>query len=784
VRLLHQSYHRLNLQNDPNDTSDDDDDDDDNDVEPLLYNDFEDFNTPEQQQKQTNEQLFQATSLNKLISKSKEKEIQRDNRLAQNWRCGNWNVRGFALDRNSLSIRSSPSPTTTTTTNTTTTATSRLPKSNNRGNDPTTIISREENKKEFDIDNDNGNPPPVMISKVVMDETSHLLGNDYGSTIMGEGTEEDKERRRRRMRMHNQIVAVGRSDGTIYLVRMGLDYMTKFMAVPKLVLEGQWDDDDGGINNKVENRESAANSRGDGEVVGPSVRIESEMVREDAISFPIDNAQRSTNIGQEGENEIGMMDDILAPAYSDDDDERDHSQLSRNDALMPFEILSQFPAQYEGDDDDDDVDAGTGSSTAISSMLFHDDILYTAGGNTGLIKVWDISDNIEAKRRYSLDDSDREMESKQQRRPRDILGGMDVHTDQIIALKSLTRKAMVGGDIDVEEHDLLLSVCLDGSFALWDMVGDDDGDGDSLVYHGVVGVVSSGNDGSGSDTLEDSARIQCADVDVLSRGEYVIYFGLSSGHVVGYIVSDLIDHANKIKREGRGAESQQRSPQHPIACCQFLAHECTKSTTAQEGLSHRDKKLQNGVTALTCGGEGSLAISPGDRGSTSTSTNTLQRLNTRVLLTGGADGTVKQFEIIPRNVEQPPHDYDNDGGSGLKLEHWPRLSTQRMNRRAHMFRGHDGPITALVCGSSSGGVGVGGGGSSSSKILSAGMDGTVRVWNPFKGGNEIYRMDGFTDSLSSLCLDGEILVTDGMDDLVCVHDFDVGEENERGMYEF
>lgn len=137
---------------------------------------------------------------------------------------------------------------------------------------------------------------------------------------------------------------------------------------------------------------------------------------------------------------------------------------------------------------------------------------------------------------------------------------------------------------------------------------------------------------------------------------------------------------------------------------------------------------------------------------------------------------MKQFEIIPRNVEQPQHDYDNDGGSGLKLEHWPRLSTQRMNRRAHMFRGHDGPITALVCGSSSGGVGVGGGGSSSSKILSAGMDGTVRVWNPFKGGNEIYRMDGFTDSLSSLCLDGEILVTDGMDDLVCVHDFDVGEE--------
>jgi len=772
-RLLQRTHHRLNVQNDPNDAAANDDD---NDEEPLFYNDFEDFNPAEQQQEQQQNTNEQFQTLTKIISKSKEKEIQRDNRLARNWRSGNWNVRGFALDRDSISIGSSPSPPTTTMT-----SSPSLTKSNKRGNDPTTIISREEDIQINDDDGD-GTPPPVMISKVVMDETSHLLGNDYGSTT---NTEEESaaEERRRRRRMHDQILAVGRSDGTICLVRMGLDYMTKFMAVPKLVLKGDWDDDSGGEDNKVKNEEiTAANSRSDGdEVVGPSVRIESELVREDIISFPTE--QRDTTTGQEEEKEIGMMDDILAPA--DDDDESDNKPESTGDASMPFEILFQFPAQH--DSSNDDTTSTTGSSSAISSMLFHDDILYTAGGDTGVITVWDIPDNFEARQEYSSEEK-LEIETNQQRRPRDILGGIDVHTDRIIALKSLARKATIGGggDVDVEEHDLLLSVCLDGSFALWDMVGGDSdhhhSDDNSLVYSGVVGVVSSGNDGAGSENLEDGVRIQCADVDVLSGGDYVIYFGLSSGHVVGYIVSDLIDYANKIKREG-GRDEEQTSQHHPIACCQFLAHECIKSNIAPGGLNHHDQKLQNGVTALTCGGEGSLSISPSVRGSTSTSTNTIQRPSTSVLLTGGADGTVKQFEIIPRKLEQS-QDGNSDGGQGLKLEHWPRLSTQRMNRRAHMFRGHEGPITALACGSSSGGVGVGGGDSSSSKIISAGMDGTVRVWNPSKGGKELYRMDGFSDTLSSLCLDGEILVTDGMDDLVCVHDFDVGEEDESDMYEF
>ena len=96
------------------------------------------------------------------------------------------------------------------------------------------------------------------------------------------------------------------------------------------------------------------------------------------------------------------------------------------------------------------------------------------------------------------------------------------------------------------------------------------------------------------------------------------------------------------------------------------------------------------------------------------------------------------------------------------------MATQRMQRRAHLFKGHEeAPITALAS-------------IDASKFLSAGVDGTVRVWDP-KSGKEHFRMDGFTEALSSLCLQEDMyLITDGMEEFVCLHDFDVAQGIEDG----
>ena len=48
----------------------------------------------------------------------------------------------------------------------------------------------------------------------------------------------------------------------------------------------------------------------------------------------------------------------------------------------------------------------------------------------------------------------------------------------------------------------------------------------------------------------------------------------------------------------------------------------------------------------------------------------------------------------------------------------------------------------------------------------------------------LYRMDGFTSSVSSLArLGRDLLVTDGMDELVCVHDFSIAEDAASTGYE-
>ena len=163
-------------------------------------------------------------------------------------------------------------------------------------------------------------------------------------------------------------------------------------------------------------------------------------------------------------------------------------------------------------------------------------------------------------------------------------------------------------------------------------------------------------------------------------------------------------------------------------------------------------------------------MTSGGGGSSSSST---------VILTGGADGMIKQWEVIKQNERSSVSTEEANAGndeaeveskSSWKLQHWPLLPNQRMKGRAHIFQGHDNsPITALVSGEDG-----------APKILSAGADGSLRVWDASKG--EMYRMDGF-ETVSSICLDREILVTDGMGEYVCVHDFDVTDEDVGGEFD-
>jgi WD40 repeat protein len=96
---------------------------------------------------------------------------------------------------------------------------------------------------------------------------------------------------------------------------------------------------------------------------------------------------------------------------------------------------------------------------------------------------------------------------------------------------------------------------------------------------------------------EEASPIVCADVD---QSRSIIYLGMATGDVVGYKVEAMIECAST------GGEC-------PVPSGRFMAHD-------------------GGVTAVKCAGEGTLARSnPGTSSS--------------LLLTGGSDGTVKQWLV-------------------------------------------------------------------------------------------------------------------------------------------
>ncbi|GKY96660.1 hypothetical protein MPSEU_000625600 [Mayamaea pseudoterrestris] len=188
-----------------------------------------------------------------------------------------------------------------------------------------------------------------------------------------------------------------------------------------------------------------------------------------------------------------------------------------------------------------------------------------------------------------------------------------------------------------------------------------------------------------------------------------IFLGYSEGSIRVYAVDDLI--------KAYTSNNAQVQP-----CGQWL-----------------DNKDELAVTAIACAGAGSLG-----RGS--------DQPSTMILLTGSQDGHIKQWEVMRRTLE--------DGS--VKLEQWPKLSTQRLPKKAHLFRGYYDHVTALR-------------GVDATKFLSAALDGTIRAWSPATG-KELFRMSGFTENIRNLCLEGDLLITNGMKQFVCVHDFDPSTE--------
>lgn len=337
-------------------------------------------------------------------------------------------------------------------------------------------------------------------------------------------------------------VAVGRTDGSVFIVQLGNQYLTNFIAVPKLVA-----DQDAGVNN---------------DATGMVVRVEKEWMNSDQLKDRLNDDQQMS--GSDG-------------------------VISRDQS--PFEIKHQFLASEQGE--------------AINKLLFIasiedkdcDGIICAAAGSSGDISM--------TKLRYTSSESKTEMQTS-------LLSG--VHHDEIVSLQSIVLHPKSKG---TDMQNVLFSASRDGTFALWNL----DRNGKLIISCQCTDALTGGaltcadvfNPSSWDDDFRDNSQV----------GNDVIFLGTSNGYVVGYRVMDLLANSN--------VSSECPSPN----LC-FRAH----GIESGKGES---------VTAIKCGGDGTIVTSArllatderqgGNKGQNS-------RPSSFILLTGGEDGSVKQWQVI------------------------------------------------------------------------------------------------------------------------------------------
>ena len=205
----------------------------------------------------------------------------------------------------------------------------------------------------------------------------------------------------------------------------------------------------------------------------------------------------------------------------------------------------------------------------------------------------------------------------------------------------------------------------------------------------------------------------------------MLYMGTSDGKVLIYNLDDIVCHSSN--------EDQLEDVMQQL-----------EPLKAFEAYSD-----QRAVTAIVSAGQGSLG-------------NRNNGVKSLAVVTASASGVVKQWELLTKKGYQ----------NVMSMEYWPRMATQKLKDKAHILpNSGDSPIVALV------------NVDDHNKICAATQDGQLVVWNGM--GEVLFEMDGFdfTSVPASICITSQLLISNGMEQYVCVNDFDVSEDEAKDGYD-
>ena len=519
----------------------------------------------------TNIPSMMMESLQSRMRKTRSAEAAYDAKLARNWRRGNWSVRGFALDKERSSFVPSSSP-----------SVSKQTEDNGNAmaDELSYMSSRMEAKDKIQR--------AVHVSVVAAPTSSSSLD----TAIPHDASLPDE-----------RVVAVGRTDGSVFLVQLGSEYLTKFMAVPKLVVEQ---------NESVEQSELEV-----GDELGMTVRVENEWVNAVELEKRLKSEQPKRQRSPKEEDDTNSGLDLIA-----------QNSLQPH----PFRILYQFQASELGE--------------AINALVFHDmdgrdsgvSIICTAAGNSGEIRMWSLPPSISASK-LKHDET----------MPAVTLSG--VHSDRIVSLKTIalssltSEKQRTDNREDIVQHHVLFSASRDGTMAIWDL----DNNGELIFSCQCMDVHNDSSNYDGTSSKEKSIKLTCADVsnptswddddscireNMGGHAKDVIFLGTSDGYVIGYVLQDLLSLVPS--KPANDSEAQKHHHECPTPNIRFRAH----GTNSGRGAA---------VTAIKCGGVGTIPTSArgyeNEVGGGNIRSNAA-KVTSSILLTGGEDGSVKQWCVL------------------------------------------------------------------------------------------------------------------------------------------
>jgi hypothetical protein len=272
----------------------------------------------------------------------------------------------------------------------------------------------------------------------------------------------------------------------------------------------------------------------------------------------------------------------------------------------------------------------------------------------------------------------------------------------------------------VPGHDsLVITVSKDGQTVIWEI----NSSGDVLVrYEGNLLEIAAGE--------ERSDVLLSMDVD-----DEFLFLGTLSGQILVFSLATMMHNKVEVSSE-------------PVLVKRFV------------GFSNREP----GVSAVCVAAPGTLS------GNDNKAPINSGRPPTKTLIAGNILGELKQWELIPTR--------DGNG-----LEYWPRMASQKLPGKAHVFdtNSYMGNIPGDLQSSAIRQVLV------IQHVILVSTNHDLRFWDPFTG-KSLYDMQGlnFPAVPSLVVAKDSVLVTNGMDQYVCVHDFAmerVISENAQDMIE-